>query len=496
MNRTTLTVCALLSFGCAEEQMSKYALPPAAEVVDTPRALRLDVYPPGNLGLLPQSFTVLPGDIEDVFVALAPTVEIDGVVFGEIPSPVDITIPSEEAAPVEARVTLEIPNTVMRGVTTSAPDGSFRVEVPSGFGYRAVAVALEPNELPLYLETGLAIAEATTLDIDLALGVPVSGTVLQDDGSLLPSDARVQLVDAFTGEKGPPATLTDTGEYLLRALPGDYTIILSGSASGTIPNVPFDVTVEPDTLSVRKDLEPGFLSASNVTGAIVDEDGRSVDDCEVRFTAVSLTDLPAEASAVVATDSDRNGLFNRTLAHGTWLMEVIPTYTPDTTLSPTRQTIEVGESSQSLGEIVVPRFANLDARVLIGGKPARNIVVTAVEQGFNRYTYTATSDANGWVNLRVPNVPLDLTLQSPDSEQPITRLEAPLPGQISRIDLNDEGSLVSGMLLDPSGNPLPFALLEIRDAEGILLGTTLSDRSGTFRVTVALLEDFELDSGF
>ena len=99
------------------------------------------------------------------------------------------------------------------------------------------------------------------------------------------------------------------------------------------------------------------------------------------------------------------------------------------------------------------------------------------------------------MTLRVPNVPLDLTLQSPDADQPITRVESVLPNDVSRIDLDDEGSLVSGVLLDPSGSPLSFALVEIRDSEGVLLGTTLSDGGGEFRVTVAQIEDFGLDSG-
>lgn len=495
MKRTLLVAIGCSTLGCAEQALSKYTVPDAAEVVDAPRALRLDVYPPGNLSLLPQSFTILPAEIEDVYLALSPTVEVTGTVFGEVPSPVDITIPSEESAPVEARLTFEIPNTVMRGVTTTTPDGRYSIQLPGGIGYRAVAVAVEPYELPLYIEDDLILTTETTVDIELQLGVPVSGSVVQEDGTSLPSDAQIRLVDAITGEAGPVAPVTESGEYLVRALPGDYTLLLGGSPGGTIPDIPFDITVQEDDLSLRQDLEPGLLSVSNVSGSIVDEDGRSVDDCEIRFTAVSLLDLPADAGAVVVTDSDRNGLFSRSLARGTWLMEVIPTYTREATLSPTTLTIEVLGPQDDLGPVTVPPFANLDARVLAGGSAARNIVLTAIEQGFNQYTYTATSDANGWVTLRVPNVPLDLTLQSPDADQPITRVESILPNDVSRIDLDDEGSLVSGILLDPNGSPLSFALVEIRDHEGVLLGTTLSDGGGEFRVTVAQIEDFGLDSG-
>jgi hypothetical protein len=495
MSRLSTLVFAMLWAGCAESQLANYDLPADAEVVDTPRALRLDVYPPGNLDLLPQSFTLLPNDIEEVYLALAPTVRVRGFIEGAVPSPVDITIPSDESEPVEARITIEVPGTIMRGVTTSAPDGRFNLDLPAGFGYRAVAVALEPYDLPLYIEDDLILGDETPLDIVLGLGVPVSGEVVQDDGSLLPAGARVHLVDNYTGEAGPVDLITASGEYLLRGLPGDYTLILEGDAGGSIPTIPWPVSITTDEIAVRLDLDPGQLAVASVSGAVIDSDGRPVDDAEVRFTAVSLEGLPADATARVATDSDRNGLFTRQLARGTWLMEVIPLYAPGNTLSPATRTITVADSSMDLGEVMVRRYANLDARVYIGGAPARNIVLNAVEQGFNRYTYTATSDVDGWVNLQVPDVPLDLTLQSPDSDQPITRLEAALPGDVSRIDLDDEGSLVAGILLDPNGAPLPYALVEIRDHEGVLMGTTLTDGDGAFRVTVALIEDFELDSG-
>ncbi len=495
MTRLAMSGLAMLAVGCAESKVAQYDLPAEAEVVDTPRALRLDVYPPGTLDLLPQSFTLLPADIEDVYLALAPTVRVRGTVEGAVPSPVDITIPSDESEPVEARITVEVPGTIMRGVTRSTPDGRFNLDLPAGFGYRAVAVALDPYDLPLYIEDDLVLTDETALDISLGLGIPVSGEVLQDDGSLMPAGARVHLVDDFTGDAGPVDLVTSSGEYLLRALPGDYTLVLEGDSGGSIPTIPWSVTVAEDDIAVRQDLSPGQLSVTSVSGAVVDIEGRPVDDAEVRFTAVSLDGLPVDATATVATDSDRNGLFTRQLARGTWLMEVIPLYAPGNTLSPATRTITVSGESFDLGEVMVRRYANLDARVYVGGAPARNIVLNAVEQGFNRYTYTATSDADGWINLQVPDVPLDLTLQSPDADQPITRLEAALPGDVNRIDLDDEGSLVTGILLDPDGIPLPYALVEIRDHEGLLMGTTLTDGEGAFRVTVALIDAFELDSG-
>ncbi len=494
LHRTSLLGTVLL-IACSSDTGKGYEIPESADLVDTPRALRLDVYPPGNLDLLPQTFTVLPEEIEDVYLALAPTLTVTGTVEGTIPSPVDITIPSSNTEPVEARITLEVPGTVMRAVTTSDARGNYSVEVPSGVGYRAVAVALDPFDLPLYIEDNIVLNDTSPLNIQMGLGIPVSGIAQQTNGATLPTGSRVRLIDDFTGEVGPYAPLATSGEYLLRALPGDYTLLLEGSTGSTMPSVPWTLTVTDEDIAIRQDLEPGTLSISNVSGVVVDEDGRAIDDAEVRFTAISLDDLPGDTTDVVATDTDRNGLFNRQLPQGTWLMEVIPVYDDVATLSPTMTSIEVSGSTTEVGSVELPQRANLDARVMIGGQPARNIVVTAQEQGFNRYTYTASSDDEGWVHFELPNVPLDLTLQSPDADQPITRLEVPSPTDVSRIDLDDEGSLVTGILLDPSANPLLYALVEIRDDEGTLLGSTITDGSGEFRVTVGLLEAFEQDSG-
>ena len=495
MKRQTLLAAFLGATACSEADKSTFNVPEDAALVESPRAIRLDVYPPGNLDLLPQSFTVLPSDLEDVFLALASTVVIEGTVTGQLPSPIDITIPSDDSTSVEARVTIEVPDTVMRATTTSAPDGTYSLALPAGVGYRTVAAALDPIDLPLFIEEFVPLTEDTIFDIEMGLGIPVSGTATQTDGEPLPSGARVHLVDEATGEAGPASALTSAGDYLLRALPGDYTLVLDGASGSSMPTVPFPLSVDEEDFFIRQDLTPGTVPLGSVSGSVVDADGRPVDDAEVRFSAVSLVDLPAETTAEVSTDTDRNGLFTRQLARGTWALEVIPAYEPNATLSPTTLTIDVASASVETGPVTLGPRANLDARVMIGSQAARNIVVTAEEQGFNGYTYTATSDKDGWVSLEVPNVPLDLTLQSPDADQPITRLEVASPADVTRIDLDDEGSLVTGLLLDPEGSPLPYALVEIRDAEGALLGTTLTDDNGELRVTVALIEAFELDTG-
>ena len=498
MKRPLPFLLAAVVAGCADSKLDSSAGAggqSVAEYVESESALRLDVYPSGGGDLLPQSFTVLPDDISGIALELSPTVTVSGTVLGAAPSPVDITIPSDDALPVVARLSFEVPGTVVRAATPSTDAGRYSVQIPAGFGYRLVAVAEDPIDLPLYIEEDLIVTEDVRIDPLLGLGAALGGIAEQTDGSSLPAGTRLSLVDSQTGERGPLTEPSVSGSWLLRALPGDYELLVDGHAGSTMPTLSQPIEVLEDDVFVEIDVVPGVIETGSVSGSVVDEDGRAVDDAEVRFTATNLSGLPDGASGSVSTDTDRNGLFSRELARGEWLMEVIPPFERNAVASPAIYAISVDGPSLDLGATQLAARSRLDARVFIGGDAASNIVVTAQEQGFNRYTYTATSDADGWVHLDVPDVPLDITLQSPDANQPITRMSIDVPGGIDRLELEDEGSQVSGTLYSPDGGPLSFGLVEIRNSGGVLLGSTLTDGSGDFSVTVGLLDtDDDIDS--
>ena len=119
MSRWLPLVGCMVWSGCgsADMAMKEMGTSVNAEVVESESALRLDVYPSGGGDLLPQSFTVLPEGIEGIALELSPTVTVSGSVYGAAPSPVDITIPSDEALPVVARLSFQVPDTVMRAST-------------------------------------------------------------------------------------------------------------------------------------------------------------------------------------------------------------------------------------------------------------------------------------------------------------------------------------------------------------------------------------------
>ena len=497
MNRWLPLMGCLALTACASDLSMKGVGADAAayaEIVDSESALRLDVFPSGGGDLLPQSFTVLPEDIDGIALELSPTVTVSGSVFGATPSPVDITIPSDDDLPVVARLSFQVPGTVMRASTTSTAAGRYSVDLPAGFGYRLVAVAEEPVELPLYIEENLAITEDTRIEPVLGLGAALGGVAEQSDGRPLPAGARLSLVDVLTGERGPLTEPEAGGAWLLRALPGEYDLLVDGRPGSAMPSLTQPVEVLDDDVFVEVDVVPGVVETGSVSGSLVDAGGRALDDVEVRFTATRLSGLPDGATSVVSTDTDRNGLFSRELARGDWLMEVIPPFERNAEASPAIYAITVDGPAVDLGATALMPRSRLDARVFIGGSPASGIVITAQEQGFNRYTYTDTSDEDGWIGLDVPDVPLEITMQSPDGSQPITRRSVEVPGAVDRLDLEDEGSLVRGTLYQPGGGPLAFGLVEIRNSAGVLLGSTLTNGAGEFNVTVGLIGLLEADT--
>lgn len=498
MSRRTARLCLLAALtACASSKDAGFDTGFSTgfdvEAVD---ALRLDVYPSGATSLLPQSFTVTRTETESIAFELAPTVEVTGTITGTLPSPIDITVPGEDAAAVVARVSLSIPGTIASAATTSSADGAYDLLVPaSATGYRLVAVAEDPVQLPLFVEDGLSITAPTTLDADLGLGAAVWGHVLQSDGTPIPSGATVRLVDETTGEAGPSATLESDGGWLLRALPGRYTLQVRGEGASVVPTLTDTLRITEDDLTRMVDFDAGFIDTGRVAGVITDSSGVPIDDAEVRFTAIQLPDVIEGATAEVSTDTDRNGLFARELVRGTWLMEVIPSYARTIESSPTSAIIEVDGPDVNLGSTALPDRLKVQATVTETGGNATGIVITAQERGFDHYTYTATTDASGDFRLDLPDVPLELTIQPPDGERPVTRLLVDRPAALAQVPLETEGSRLGGRLTQPGGAGLAFALVEVRGAGGALLGTTLTDGSGDFTLTVGVLDEELTDTG-
>lgn len=451
-------------------------------------SLRLDVFPSdATPDLLPQSISLGDGtDWTGLSVDVRPSVRVSGLVTGFQATPYfssfsDPTVPGEDDVPVAARIDVHKEGSVAGATATTDDSGLFEVIVPAADGYDLVVVPVESALLPFEVRTILLLAGDLELsDLYLDYGAPVWGQVTRSDGTPV-TDATVHLVDSESGATGPVALVDDEGRYLLRAYPGDYQLVVKGDVASADPTVVVEAVVEDDD-GVRVDVDLGPAYRHGVRGELVDEAGQSlgrVDDYVVRLTSIALGDIDGEL--VYETDADREGRFSAEVMAGEYLLEVIPAY--DAGMSPLSQRVTVSDADINLGDLVVPGRVSWSARIYDPqGAPAPDVLVVAREIGFDGYTYSATSSVDGLLSIELPATAVELTLTPADDRSAITHITYDPASARDSLELAS-GTTVSGTL-EARGEPVPYALVEIRDQDGRLYASGLSDGDGGFRFRV------------
>lgn len=447
---------------------------------------RLDVHPAGDSEIQPQSFPI--DDIAEgsVAVTMASSIVISGTVTGyEIAPMADVEVPGNTDVPVQAIVRAHLPGTIVDVSTTTDRDGDWRLELPAGQGYVLSVLPESPAPLPLSVETGLSLLGSQRRDLELDAGVPVFGQVAQSDGTPLPDGAQARLRHDSSGVEGLPTTLSSDGRYLLRALPGDYTLIIDGERTSAMPTIELPLEIDQDATGVEQSLSVGTLDLAFVEGRIFDAEGDDVDQVVVRFHSESLGGgLTVAATASHETTTNNDGEFRRGLLPGQWTVEVIPPFDDDGATSPLRFSLDVEpDQDTDLGNIELPRRTTATGQVTdASGNPVSGAIVSFTERGFDHHTYSQTTRGDGQFTRRTPAVPMELTLVPPTPNTAVTRLVIDDPSDLPRLEL-DEGVPFSGTV-EAEGAPLDFALIEVYDDGGAFLGSTVTNGEGAFQLRV------------
>ena len=448
--------------------------------------LRIDVFPSSATpDLVPQTW-VAPTDVDwtDLDVEVFPPVSVEATVLGYIPMPHSAEVPGAQGQPINAQVTLLRPGTINGATVETDDEGRFSVEIPPAPGYRIQIVPIDQPTIPMLIQDPQALTESVILeDIDLGSGEPVFGNVTYEDG-VPGQDIEVRLQHRTTGLVGAKTRTDETGHYLLRALPGEYNIVMGGNPGTTIPTQFLPLEVEEEAVSLDVDL--GVIDPVQITGQVFDAAGNARQkDIKVRMISGDLTQTVGEL--IVETETDGDGLFNRSILPGDWTIEFVPPF--DSDLSPFSRNITV--SPNTIGSVTLePTFLPDLIRVVetvrdARGNPIRNAVINATELRFDGYTYSATADEDGEVKLNLPATDLSVMLIPPSSRAAITHTEG--NPATERLDLDlVEGERLQGRVRH--GNTVvPFAYVEIRDVSGVLYGSTLTDDRGEFSVRVEQL---------
>ena len=291
------TIACLWTLGCAEMDMmmageAGYDADTAANFDESDsinaQTLRLDIRPGGDLVRAP----ILPLTDEDVaadlLVELSPSISMNGIVTGFDATPyASPTVPGNDEIPVQSRIHARIPGTIANNSTTSqAEDGVYELTIPAGSGYQLAVVPIDPAALPFGVWTDETLKDSQQADF---APLRFSSTVWCSKRTIYvcPAWASCTWSTLATGFEGARTETGANGHYMLRAYPGEYTLVFEGDEASYLPRIETTVVVE-DEYGARQDIDVGMVSPVEVSGRVLGADGNGVKDAIVRFTSLEL----------------------------------------------------------------------------------------------------------------------------------------------------------------------------------------------------------------
>ena len=484
MNRTFLLVLAL---GCSEQ--SKLLMADAAtdfggaELDGSVAQLRVDVIPSSQHPDIPAQSWIIPesADLQSLNVQVSRSIEVSGTGVGYEATPYGAEVPGIDNVPMDAQVTLVRPGTINGATVATDELGRFSVLVPPSTGYRLSIVPRGAPTVPFSVEEGLRLAEDTDLDtIDLGYGEPIFGEISFSDGAPV-EGMEVQALHAPSGVAGAAAVTDEQGHYMIRVPPGDLQVVAAGSPGSYLPTLTETVEVTEEGGS-QVDFDLGDISPIQVSGSVVGQgDGHRQKDIKVRFVSSGLAET--EGDLEVETETDGDGLFSRSILPGEWLVEFVPPF--DSDQSPVAQAFTLNDQvlPDHLAKVELPDRVRFN-RTVVNAAGARlpGAVVNAQEIGFDGYIYSTTADSRGRIDLHLPAVDMQLTLIPATSSLAVTQVRLNPASHTGFLTVT-AGQAVTGVVRS-DGDPVGFALVEVREEGGTLLASTISGPDGEFSVQI------------
>lgn len=484
MMSLTLAFASLL-LGCASDNaISDYA-PEATEDAQSETSLRVDVQPPADSGLLAQSLVLHAQDYQKpVSITLAPTVTFEGNLTGLSVHGWSADVPSTPE-PIDAVMAAVLPGTAAGASArvTADENGAFSLMVPASRGYVFSIVPDDASACPISVQLENFNADRQQ-DIELPIGIPVYGQLSDGAGQPLAyaplrlvntdNDTAISSSTFYTDSRGWYTTrVAEFGTWQLETLPGPVV-----ESDYLLPALSAPVLIENEA-GVEVDLAAGNLTKSGIIGKVIDQDGDSVVDAQVRIISSSLQGSEGSYHAETLTAPDGN--FYIEALSGTYQLEIIPPYSRLD--GPMVQEVHVGPSVETLGNLSLPAPSSLSGVVIGNAGSVANVLVTAKQTGFAGYSWSATTNAEGHYSIDVPVGDYEMSFSPTDGQHAI-EITGQSAGTAKDVTLR-EGVLVSGSLLFDE-ETVGFAMVELRDIYDNVVGRTLSDSEGNFSVRVNL----------
>jgi len=480
------------------------------------RSLRIDVFPSDELAsqaldadtrLQAQSFRLQGRELQDLGrLGLQAPVILEGLVTGFVsyPSAAEVGVPGIDDVPVEAEIRAYVPGLPMGQTVVSDPDdGSYSLQLtPSTEAYQLAVVPRDPVLLPQWVAADFLVRpdDGGVLDLELDPGVPLYGRVAEGDVSGALEGLAVQAIDLASGVAGPRAVTSSDGSYHLRVTPGQHELVVEGDVGRHLPELRLEADVVGPEAGLRLDVTYVAAAPITVDGGVVDADGRELAGVRVRFTSLYLDDNP-DGELVVETTTGSNGRFSNRAVPGDYRVEVIPEYGGEhgpvlwaEVVALTERYTELGgDEGISLESRPVVSATVLDAE----GAALADVLVRAVELGFDGYAYSTVTDSRGRFVLPVADGELQWSFTPPAGADGATHFEVATAEELEDSVQLSSGLVVAGCL-SFEDVPASYTPLDVRDTADRLYATAMTGADGCFEVRVdwdQVSPDEALDTG-
>ena len=375
--------------------------------------------------------------------------------------------PNEEAVS-DVNISLSSASGLSFG-TQSQADGSYRIVVPPD----TYDIFLHPPQGTSYISTrrdGFSLQEDTENDLGLDLGVTVSGRVT-DHGGTPVENAHVNL---FGPEGGNSGSTDADGNYSVLISPGSYNLNVNPPEGAPL------LPEQRDEFEVFGDLtiDISLLEGATVSGVVRGSDGQRVQDAWV-----FLSDPETFQGRGSGTDAD--GFYNILISPGTYNLRVDPPG-ESSLLQFNREDLQVTIGMPPL-DITLERGAILTGLVTDpAGNPVQDVFVNA----WNPETQTgggSGTDENGRYRMTLHSGTYDIDTHLPQESPFISRrIEAVQVISDRTLDISlERGAILSGLVSDPSGNPLPDVFINAWNPETQTGNGTRTDENGRYQMTLA-----------
>lgn len=447
----------------------------------TGQSYQLAVYPTrnGEVGLLPQAFDLQVRSTTDVELELAAPVTLSGNITGYLITPRVTNLPGTRQ-PVAAEVGLLSESTVQSRYGAASDDGDFALSAVPGSVYDLVLIP-ELAGLP-FLHESISLDRDVSIDFDLDSGVALWGRVLSNGTPL--ANVRVA-AENTSGVRGEPVLTNANGYFELRVLPGMYRVLSLGRDNGRDPAVR-GALVEVGSDGARSDIEYASLELFSVGGRAV-SGTNALSGARIRFTSASLDGYAGMAEVSVEAVANTDGNFDTRLVPGVYTIELLPR-SDQAAASYTISGVNL-EGDTDLGVLTAPGFSSISTTVLDDqGLPVAGASARCTEAQGDQRSYTGSSDSAGVLELSLPTNDVRCLITPPGGSSELAALRVDLDlGETDFPTLQfGRGHTVSGTLVsDSRGADVSLAIVEVRDPNGTLWGTTVTDSAGRFSLQVA-----------